>query len=298
MAGKKKDEEELKEEENEAKIKRILIIIASLSVVIIAASYFLTRPAVETYVVSGVTVNSEISQSDLQKRTYISLYNTTKSKAELTCKFELSAISVGDIRGYRIKIEHGENSIYLGKQSATISGLSEQDLLKSCHVFACMRDNITCPSDFTAFRQMVDNADSVGIVLDSSAGSDAGRGYAELVGILSYVQAQRVDRNFDGTLDQEEINNNTFFIYPFLKENDTCLMQPFHNLVETINKTNETYSCNLEDAIYILKSDENKISINGSKIILSGDDTSLHTESIILRDSLAPEWILTVYNLQ
>jgi len=229
--------------------------------------------------------------------TYIALYNTTKSRAELACKFELSAISIGDLRGYRIKIEHGKTGIYLGKRDAVIRGMTDEDLLAACHVFACMRDNITCPQNFSAMKSMVDKADSVAVVLDSGAGSEAGRGYAELVGVLSYIQADRVDTNHDSILSQEEINNNTFFIYPFIKQNDTCTMQPMHSLIENLSKSNMSRDCDLEDAVYVLKSDRSELKVEGSKVILSGNDKALHTEAIILRDTLDPEWVLRIYNL-
>ncbi|MCX6695816.1 MAG: hypothetical protein NTU61_05925 [Candidatus Altiarchaeota archaeon] len=288
-----------KGEEQERKIIRVLAIIAVISVAALAVGYFMNQPKVEKYSVSGVPVESELTLAEFQRMYYISLYNTTQSKAELTCKFELSAISSGDPRGYRIKIEEGETGIQLGRTSAVIRGRSDNELLKACHVFACMRDNLTCPQDFAALLWKVEGADSVGIVLDSSAGEEAGRTYAELMGVLGYMQAKHVDKNMDGIFSQDEINNNTFFIYPFLKVNDTCFMQPVHSLVQNLSGSNATYSCDLPDAIYLLPSEEeNRLAVEGSKIILSGDGRRIHTAGVILRDSLDPEWILRVYNLQ
>jgi len=280
------------------KNRRMLVIIILVSAAILVGAYILNRPSVQTYSVSGVKVTSEIPLSELQKRTYISLYNTTKSKAELTCKFELSAISTGDPRGYRIRIEQGDAGIYLGKKEAVIRGSTEQEILNTCHVFACMRDNITCPGNFLEMKMMVEKADSVAVVLDANAGAEGGKGYAEIIGALSYIQASIVDKNRDGIMNQAEIDNNTFFIYPFLKENGSCTQQPLHNLVENLSKSNLSRDCNMEDAIYLLNSPENRMRLEGARIILSGDSDGLHTESIILRDVLAPGWIRRLYGLE
>jgi hypothetical protein len=266
-------------------------------IVLFAVIYLMSRPQTTTHYVSGVKVVSEIPLEEFQKARYdyIALYNTTVTKAELTCKFGLSAISKPDIRGYRIKIGEGDTGVYLGRREASIKGVGQQEMLDACHAFMCLREGINC-SEFSVLRWFVKNADSMSVLLDSDAGMEGGRGYAEVIGVLSFMQSRRVDVNGDGFLNQSEIDANEFFIYPFVMENDTCIPQPFHNLVENWTGGNETYDCgSIAPAIVFQISTEKSIKVDGDRIVLSGDDRALHDEAIILRDTLAPEWIRRIY---
>ncbi len=267
---------------------------------IYASVYYLSRPNTTTTYVSGIKVVSEIPLENLAspKYNYIALYNTTETNSELTCKFGLSAISQPNIKGYRIVITEGDTGIYLGQKEAQIKGRNQEELLDACHTFMCMREEIDCP-EFSKLRWFALNAETMSIILDKEAGMDGGRGYAELVGVLSYIQSKLVDTNKDGFMEQKEIDANKFFIFPFIMENGSCTPQPFHNLVENWTGGNDSFDCNeLDPAIMIKISDEKSIKIDGRRIILSGDDKTLHDESVILRDAIAPDWIRRVYGFK
>jgi hypothetical protein len=76
-------------------------------------------------------------------------------------------------------------------------------------------------------------------------------------------------------------------------------MQPLNNLVQRLNGSNETFDCaRISPAIVLEESDANSIGLVDSRIILKGDDRRLHSEAIILRDVLAPEWIRRVYGMR
>ncbi|MFH1403103.1 MAG: hypothetical protein ABIH11_02410 [Candidatus Altiarchaeota archaeon] len=271
-----------------------------LLLVLMALFYFMSRPETTTSYVSGVRIVSEIPMKDFQtpRYEYIALYNTTNSDMELTCKFGLSAISQPSIKGYKINIESGETGVYLGSREAWIRGASQQDLLDSCHAFICAREGIDCP-EFSSLRWFIRDAGSMSVILDSKGEMNAGRGYAEIVGVLSFMQSKRVDVNGDGIMNQSEIDANEFFIYPFLMENGTCSPQPFHTLVENWTGGNESYDCaGIAPSIVLEVSDEDSISVEDGRIILRGDDRALHAEAIILRDNLAPEWIRRLYGFK
>jgi hypothetical protein len=254
------------------------------------------KPAEES-VLYGVKVTSEMPIERLQGMRYIALYNTTNSPAELTCKFGLSAISIPSVNGYLIKFEEGEAGIHLGLKSATIRGSTESELLMSCHVFACLRDGIECPN-FLLLESFIDNADSISIILDSEVDQAGGRGYAELVGALSFIQSKRADRDGDGILEQAEVDANEFFIYPFIKEGDLCTAQPLNNMIQNWSRTNETVECaRIAPSISLVDSDEQKIEATNERVILYGNGDKLHTSAIIVRDHLIPEWIRRVYGL-
>jgi hypothetical protein len=263
-------------------------------VVLTALAYFTPKPSEET-VISGVKVVSEMPLERLQGMQYIALYNTTASPAELTCKFELSAISKPAIKGYKIRIGEGDPGIYLGADEAFIKGRTGAEILSACHVFACLRDGLECPN-FMLVDSFFRNADSMSVILDERVGSEGGRGYAEVVGALSFLQSRRADANGDWFVNQSEVDANDFFIYPFLMDGDICLTQPFNNLIQNWSGTNQTYECgNIAPAVVFTSSDEGAINVVGNQLVISGSDKQIHTGGIVVRDVIAPEWIRRIY---
>ncbi|HHQ45391.1 MAG TPA: hypothetical protein ENN13_04560 [Candidatus Altiarchaeales archaeon] len=277
--------------------------IAAIIVVllILTASYMLyTRSGGVKYeaVVAGVKVSSEIPLEELKEKHYIALYNTTKIREELTCKFELSALAESHINGYLVKFEAGPQQVYLKKNEALISAGNGAELLASCHAFSCMLSGINCPDDFNKLKWIIDASPDVALILEEQAGASAGRGFAELEGVLSYIQASKVDVNNDGILSQSEVDANTFFIYPYIKsgEDGLCRLQSFHNVVQSTDSSNKSIDCSIiEPAIILEVADYNSISSDGLKIIIRGDGKGLYAGSIIVRDVIAPEWVRRIY---
>jgi hypothetical protein len=281
-------------EEEKDNIGVILKIVGILVVVLFLLARFMPKSTSES-VEYGIKVVSEIPFERLQSMKYIALYNTTNSAAELTCKFELSAISEPALNGYRIKIEDGETGIYLRERDATISGRNSREILIACHVFACLREGLECPN-FMLVDNFFRKSESMSVILDEDVGAAGGRGYAEVVGALSFLQSRRSDTDEDGLVEQEEVDANNFFIYPFIKRGDLCYSQSFNNLIQNWSATNETHDCaNIAPAIMLKISDEPGIFVKNSQVIITGDDDQIRAGAIIIRDVLAPEWVRRLY---
>jgi hypothetical protein len=269
--------------EGDGKAATVIKVLIILVVALFVLAKVVPKPTTET-VMYGVKVVSEFPLEKLRSAEYIALYNTTATPAELTCKFELSAISKPDPGGYRIRIEEGETGIYLKDKEAYIKGATQGDMLRACHVFACLRDGVTCPN-FDALDDFLGRADHMSLILDSKAGQASGRGYAEIMGGLSYLQSKKAD-----------VDNATFFIYPFLMKGETCEPQPLNNLVQNLTRSNETFLCSdIAPAIILAESNESAIRVVGDQVFVSGSDDQVHTGAIIVRDYIAPEWVRRLY---
>jgi len=292
MAGKKAEKDE-----GGSRFERIMLTIIGVVFIVFILAYVVPKSTTES-VHSGVKVVSEIPLEKLRTMQYIALYNTSTSPGELTCKFELSAISQGDINGYRIRIMQGDQGVYIKEREAQIKGANDDEILEACHEFACLRDGIDCP-DFKELGAFFAQPPSMSVILDTSAGRATGRGYAELMGALSYLQIKMADTNHDEYINQSEIDGNEFFIYPFLKEGDMCRAQPFNTLMQNWTGRNETVNCSLiGPAIVLAYSNESSIRVDGNQVMLEGSDDAAHTESIIIRDIIAPDWIRRLYNMR
>jgi hypothetical protein len=220
----------------------------------------------------------------------------TKSDGGLTCNFELLATLFRNPKGYTVGVEDGEQGIFLYQTGGLIKGMSEREVVTACNAFACLACNITCPENTADLGKTFEKADEINIVLDADAGPNGGRGYVELLGVLGYMQAERIDVNKDGVLSQFEIYNlsgNFMAIRPYLMENGSCRPQPLHNLVERFEPNqNESVDCSqLSNTLFVLNSSVNSISLKGSSIYLSGDDDHLYREAVIVRDGLSPKWV-------
>lgn len=293
------DEQEKREPQEDGGSKMLPIIIGAIIIFAILTSWERGGGETERYTVSGVPIESEMPLDQLERLKQIALYNTTTRFSEYTCKFGLSAISQPSRQGYLIKFDEGPMGVKIGRSEAVISGSTGNDLLKACHAFACLREGIDCPQDMNSLRWVVENAQSMSVIIDEEAGARAGRGFAEIEGVLSFIQSKKLDEDEDGVFTQQEVDANEYFIYPFIMENNTCRMQGFNNLVQTLDPSNRTFDCDsITPAIVLEHSGEKSISREGDRIILRGDDEALHSAAIILRDVISPEWIRHVYNLR
>jgi hypothetical protein len=273
---------------------KIIGAVALIMLFLVVAARLIPAPTDMTYV-HGVKVVSEIPLESLQARRHIALSDDVSSKAQMTCKFGLSAVSRPDPQGYVVEVGGGDTGIYLGSDSAYIKGASEEDILRACHIFACIRDGIDCPG-IDRISGLMGNAASISVIIDEDVGGAGARGYAEIMGALSFYQSRVVDVNRDGIISQAEVDLNDFFIYPFVKSGDMCEAQSFVNAVQNWSGRNETLECSrISPAIVLLRSKNASIRFDSDRIVLEGDDEELHTASVIVRDTIDPSWIRRLY---
>jgi hypothetical protein len=281
----------------EHKTKKIAAIIAVI--LIAAAAYYLYSESDKPrYVknVAGVMVSSRYPFEELANNTAKIGLRTYNSSAETTCNLELSGVlvargAVPDRKGYDIQLERAPQEIFLDWKGAYIRGETDEDLLKACHVFICIREGLDCPNNLMEIKNVtLKNRDMV-IVLDNRTGRDAIIGFVELQGVMGYLQAQYADTNGDGILNQTEVDNNKFHIYPYVMNGDSCKLMDFRSAIEQLNITNDTAPCEFRSGIILQKGRINGIAIDGQKIMITGDDASIHSGAVIVRDILAPEWI-------
>jgi len=289
-------EEEADKKENNAVLA--IKIIAIVIMTIFALAYFTPKPT-EQHSRFGVKVVSEIPLERLEAMTLITMSNKSSTPEELTCKFELSAISKPSPKGYNVLISEGDYGIYVTEKKAEIKGSNPAQILTACHAFACLRDGIECPQDLMAIDDFLLDATSMSVILDEDVRSAGGRGYVEIMGALSYHQNGVADTNNDGKVEQAEVDANEFFIYPFLMSDGMCTAQPMHTVLQNWSGEDEPIDCaKIGPAIFIKKDREAYMRFEGSHLVLAGPDDKLHTEAIILRDIISPRWIRRMYGLE
>jgi hypothetical protein len=281
----------------EPKIKKIAAIIAVI--ILAAAAYYLFMESDKPrYVknVAGVLVSSRFPFEELANNTRTIALRTYNGSAETTCNLELHGVlvargAVPDRKGYDIQIQRAPQGIFLDWKGAYIRGETDEEVLKACHAFVCLREGLDCPKNLMEIKNVtLKNRDMV-IVLDNRTGRDAIIGFVELQGVMGYLQAQYADANGDGFLNQTEVSNNKFHIYPYIMNGDTCKLLEFRSAIEELNITNDTAPCEFRSGIILQKAKTNGIAIDGQKIMITGDDASIHSGAVIVRDILAPEWI-------
>jgi len=226
----------------------------------------------------------------------------TELRGGITCNFELLAALPRSLSGYRISVEEGEQGIFLYEKEGFIKGMSEREVVTACNAFVCIAGNITCPSSVADLGKVFSNVDELNIVLDSNGGQSGGMAYAELLGVLGFMQAKKIDVNKDNVISDFELNNmsgNFIAIRPYLKYNNTCRPQPLNNLVERFTPDeNLTVECSLlSETIFVLNSSENKIVVEDSNIYIYGDESHVYPEAVIVRDALAPDWVRALYQV-
>ncbi|MFZ2456320.1 MAG: hypothetical protein WAX07_07575 [Candidatus Altiarchaeia archaeon] len=279
------------------KTKKIAAII--VTVIIAAAAYYLYLESEKPrYVknVAGVQVYSRYPLEGLANKTSAIGLHTYSAGAETTCNLELSGVlvaggAVPDRKGYDIQLERAPQEIFLDRKGAYIRGETDDELLAACHAFICIREGLDCPKNLMEIKNVTQKNRDMVIVLDNRTGRDAVIGFVELEGVLGYLQAQYADTNGDGTLNQTEVSNNKYHIYPYLMNGDTCKLMDFKSAIEELNITNDTAPCEFRSGIFLQKAKTNGIAIDGQKIMITGDDAGIHTGAVIVRDILAPEWI-------
>ncbi len=292
-----KNNEETKGDDSEGTALIAIKAIAIIFIAIMVLAYVTPKPTNQN-IMFGVKVVSEIPLEKLTQYKAIALFNESRTGEEITCKFELSAISTPSPNGYRVQIQEGDFGIYIGEKEAQIKGSNPSEILNACHAFACLRDGIDCPDDFLDVDDMIGEAKSISIILDENVRRAGGRGYVEIMGALSFYQNSRADKNKDGKVGQIEVNANEFFIYPFLMTDEGCIAQPLHNVLQNWSGSEDPIDCaNIGPVIILEKADKASMKLEGNRLTLRGDDDLLHTQAIIVRDIISPRWIRRMYGL-
>jgi len=284
---------------------KVIAVAAFFFIVGIGAAYmFFSTPSVNhEAIIAGVRIESDVPLAEVTSWRYIDLRDS-KDRDILTCNFELSAISLHDRNGHSIIVQKSDSTgVYISRGSVLIEGDSPDNLLNACHAFACLRENVSCPDDLDLISSKSSEWKRINVLLDSELGVDAVSGYGDLLGALGYLQAQTAgpgDLNNDDVITRQEMEasmeENMLMIFPYTIENNSCTSQPFNSALQKINKTGEVFDCSeLTPSIRLLKSDANRIAVEGDNIIVEGDDIHVHTGAILLRDIIAPEFISLLY---
>lgn len=272
-----------------------VIILSGIAVMAIHLKQPVTYPYTST--VAGVNVYSQIPISEIQYLKNIALFNNS-NKAATTCNFELSAISTVDRYGYRVFIERGEKGIYVQRNAAYIRGNTDREILQACNVFSCIREGIECPDNLWEIRDIIVNSKRINVILDINLKGPALRGYGDVLGALGYIQGENVlrDINGDGKIERWEVEENLIRIFPHIKEDNECKLQPISTAFQKLNATNETFNCSeLHPSIMLTKAEKNAIEVKNGDVIISGDDDHIGSACIILRDAISPEFIRSLY---
>jgi len=283
---------------------KVVLVLVFLAVAFLSYRYFsqLGLNPAEAY---GVKVVSDKPVGD-----YVNLINSrgvtllkTSTKGGLTCGFQFSATLSSMQGGYPVNMEEGEQGIYLYDKEAFIKGMTEDEMVTACNAFSCIANNITCPDNVAVLAKMFSSVEEMNIVVENYTNPAGVRAYSELLGVLSFMQAEKLDVNMDGAISEFELNNvsgNFLAIRPYVMSGGTCYPVPLLNLYQNFNpEENLTVSCSsLYNTIFIVNSTENKIAVDGSNVILYGDDDHLYKESVILRDAMSPKWIRVFYQVE
>ncbi|RLI90351.1 MAG: hypothetical protein DRO65_02880 [Candidatus Altiarchaeales archaeon] len=251
----------------------------------------------------GVDVYSMVPLHEIPSWLWIYL-EKTNDRAALICNFEIAAVSYPSLNGYKISFRKGnKNAIYISKKSAVIQGTDDANLLKACHVFFCLRENITLASNLSEISSFLKDKNEIYVIYDKSLGIDGLKGYAEIMMVLGYIQSKTlklIDYNGDGIIDEKERNKSMMEhmlkIYPFMRNGSICVPQPFKSLYQEFIPENKSYNCsNLKPAIILSLNKTREIRVEDTTLILMGDDKGLHSEAILLRDILEPEFIVVMH---
>ena len=284
--------------EEKGKISKAILAVIILSGIAVMAIH-LKQPVTYPYTstVAGVNVHSQIPISEIQYLKNIALFNNS-NKAATTCNFELSAISTVDRYGYRVFIERGEKGIYVQRNAVYIRGNTDREILQACNVFSCIREGIECPENLWEIRDIIVNSKRINVILDINLKGPALRGYGDVLGALGYIQGENVlrDINGDGKIERWEVEENLIRIFPHIKEDNECKLQPISTAFQKLNATNETFNCSeLHPSIMFTKAEKNAIEVKNGDVIISGDDDHIGSACIILRDVISPEFIRSLY---
>jgi len=285
------------------KYVRTAFILAFLAIAVFTASFLIQRQTPVTYdttrQVAGVTVRSQIPLENLSQWKDIRLYNSDDS-AVIACNLELTSVSPKTVYGlYEVTVEYGPKAISVQPREAFVRGETRDEIQQSCNAFACLITGVDCPQNLFYARGLTESLEELRIVIDANATSSIVAAYTEMLAAMSFLQATRADLDGNGRLDEWELAAKVVEIKPYLNDGGRCVLQPLNNLLQTSGGSNQTIDCESVRGIHIKDSAENKILItNDDKIILSGDQTHLLVESIIVGNVIAPDWIMALRNMR
>jgi len=237
--------------------------------------------------VGGVSVVSTIPIEEVRAWKKLALLRSS-DPAITTCNFEIAAVSKGDRYAPVIKISKGETGIYITKNKVEIKGKNDEELLKACHAFLCLRDNITCPSDWNTIKTIFWESRELNLIVDANLSGTAATSYAELLGVLSYVQSARMDLGRESKI----------YIHPYLRIDKKCFPQPLHNFHQNLSvNSSSPQNCEIP-GLHIYRGRKNAIYMEGGKVILEAEESKIHTGVVILRDAIAPDYIRAIYGMK
>ncbi|HEX55185.1 MAG TPA: hypothetical protein ENF49_03555 [Candidatus Altiarchaeales archaeon] len=249
-------------------------------------------------IVSGVNVYSKIPFEDFQKinRFYL---EKNPDDAGLICNFEISATSNINRLGYKVVIEDGEMGVYIDKNVAHIRGNNDGEKLRACRAFICLNKGINCTENIEQIRDLIIRKRVANVIIGENISGAGLRGYGEILGALGYLQASNIrDLNGDRTINKSEIKETLIVILPYIQNGSICNLQPITTHFQRYNQTNMSVDCYIvTPSIRLVKSKRNAIRFYDNDLILEGDDEHLNIESIIVRDAIAPELILKIYDM-
>ena len=290
-------EDETENTEGEKSISKTFIIGLILICSVIAISLFLNLNSqgykYQTEVV-GVPVYSRIPLEDF-RRINVFFLKKNPDRAATICNLELSAVS--DIKefGYRVLIESGNKGIYIGNSETYIRGDNYDEILEACHSFVCLNKGINCSDDMYRVVDGIIKKRVANVIIGENISGAGLRGYAEIMGALGYLQAAQLrDLNRDGIIDNNEVEETLILILPYIQNGTKCDLKPITTKLQRYNQTNMSVDCYIvTPSIRLVKSDRKMIRFENGDLILEGSDEDLNTESIIVRDIIAPDFYIS-----
>lgn len=278
----------------------VVIVVVALMLGFVFMPSLFRQPAAPIHQTSilGVPVQSVPSFDDVQSSRNLAL-RSTEDPAATTCNFELAALSNPDRRGLIVTIERGAQEVYIGKEEIFIRGQTDEEVLASCHAYACLLRGISCPDDLFTVRDIFWEAENLTVIAEANLSAAGTRGYAELLGLFGYVQSSRLDANGDGIIDSFEKKQADVTIRPYLASYGMCTLQEIRNIYQEGTATNESVSCNISPAIYLVESEDDRIVVeDDGRVLLYGRGQNLFSEAVIVRDVISPEYIRAVYGMR
>ncbi|HIE33924.1 MAG TPA: hypothetical protein EYP86_02145 [Candidatus Altiarchaeales archaeon] len=287
--------------EREKSISKTFIIGLILIFVVIGITLFLnlnTQGYKYKIEVAGVPVYSKIPLDDFAEINVFFLKKNPDMAATI-CNLELSAVSDVKEFGYRVLIESGNKGIYIGNSETYIRGDNYDEILMACHSFICLNKGINCSEDMYKIVGAIIKKRVANVIIGENISGAGLRGYAEIMGALGYLQAAQLrDLNRDSIIDKNETRKTLILILPYIQNGTKCDLKPITTRLQKYNQTNTSVDCYIvTPSIRLVKSDKRAIRFENGDLILEGSDEDLNTESIIVRDIIAPEFYISTLRI-
>lgn len=287
--------------EREKSISKTFIIGLILIFVVIGITLFLnlnTQGYKYKIEVAGVPVYSKIPLDDFAGINVFFLKKNPDMAATI-CNLELSAVSDVKEFGYRVLIESGNKGIYIGNSETYIRGDNYDEILMACHSFICLNKGINCSEDMYKIVGAIIKKRVANVIIGENISGAGLRGYAEIMGALGYLQAAQLrDLNRDSIIDKNETRKTLILILPYIQNGTKCDLKPITTRLQKYNQTNTSVDCYIvTPSIRLVKSDKRAIRFENGDLILEGSDEDLNTESIIVRDIIAPEFYISTLRI-